>query len=94
MFSELIRQDVLLAIDSIEVPSPKTKDLVARLKELELDSVLIVVDSYDRDLCLAARNLPHVDVLDLREVDPVSLMRFDKVLVTKAALKGLEEKLS
>ena len=94
MFSELIRQDALLAIDSIEVPSPKTKDLVARLNELQLDSVLIVVDTYDRDLCLAARNLPHVDVLDLREVDPVSLLRFDKVLVTKAALKGLEEKLS
>ena len=94
MLSELLRQDALLAIDKIEISSPKTKELVARLNELQLDSVLIVVDQYDRDLCLAARNLPKVDVLDLREVDPVSLLRFDKVLVTKKALQGLEEKLS
>ena len=55
---------------------------------------MIVVDEYERNLCLAARNIPNVDVLDLREVDPVNLLRFSKVLVTKAALQKLEEQLS
>jgi len=94
MLSELIRQDALVVVDSIEVSAPKTKELISKLTELKLDSVLILVDQYDRDLCLAARNLQKVDVLDLREVDPVSLLRFEKVLVTSKALKGLEEQLS
>ena len=94
MWSELIRQDALVVVESIEVSAPKTKELAAKLSELSLDNVLIVVDEYERNLCLAARNLPNVDVLDLREVDPVNLLRFSKVLVTKAALKGLEEQLS
>jgi len=55
---------------------------------------LILVDNYDENLCLSARNLPSVDVLDLREVNPVSLLRYDRILATKAALKGLEEQLS
>jgi large subunit ribosomal protein L4 len=94
MLSELIRQDALVVIDSIGISAPKTKELIAKLTELKLDSVLILVDQYDQNLCLAARNLRKVDVLDLREVNPVSLLRFEKVLVTKDALKGLEEKLS
>lgn len=94
MLSELIRQDAIIVVDSIEVSAPKTKELITKLTELKLDNVLILVSQYDRDLCLAARNLPNVDVLDLREVDPVSLLRFEKVLVTREALKGLEEKLS
>jgi large subunit ribosomal protein L4 len=94
MLSELIRQDAIVVVDSIEVSAPKTKELITKLTELKLDNVLILVSQYDRDLCLAARNLPNVDVLDLREVDPVSLLRFEKVLVTREALKGLEEKLS
>ena len=94
MLSELIRQDAIVVVDSIEVSAPKTKELIVKLGELSLDNVLILVDQYDRDLCLAARNLPKVDVLDLREVDPVSLLRFEKVLVTKRALQGLEEQLS
>jgi large subunit ribosomal protein L4 len=94
MLSELIRQDALVVIDSIGISAPKTKELISKLTELKLDSVLILVDQYDQNLCLAARNLRKVDVLDLREVNPVSLLRFEKVLVTKDALKGLEEKLS
>jgi len=94
MLSELIRQDGLVVVDSIEMSAPKTRDLVARLAELKLDSVLIRVDKYDENLCLSARNLPGVDVLDLREFNPVSLLRYDRVLATKAAVKGLEEQLS
>jgi len=56
--------------------------------------VLVVVDQYDDNLCLAARNLGWVDVLDLREVNPISLLRYDKILATAAAVKGLEERLS
>jgi len=94
MLSELIRQDGLVVIDSIEMSAPKTRDLVAKLAELKLDNVLILVDQYNENLCLSARNLPDVDVLDLRELNPVSLLRYDRVLATKAALKGLEEQLS
>ncbi len=94
MLSELIRQDGLVVVDSFEMSAPKTQDLVAKLAELKLDSVLILVDQYDNNLCLSARNLPSVDVLDLREINPVSLLRYDRVLATKAAVKGLDEQLS
>lgn len=92
--SELLRQDRLIVVDSLDVEKPKTRDLVARLKELKLDNALILVDEYDENLCLSARNLPWVDVLDLREINPVSLIRFEKVLATKAAVEKLGERLS
>lgn len=92
--SELIRQERLVVVDSIAIEAPKTRDLVAKLNELKLDHVLILVDEYDENLCLAARNLPSVDVLDLREVNPVSLIRYDQVLASKAAVEKLEERLS
>jgi len=94
MLSELIRQDGLVVVDSFEMSAPKTQDLAAKLAELKLDNVLILVDKYDTNLCLSARNLPWVDVLDLREINPVSLLRYSRVLATKAAIKGLEEKFS
>jgi large subunit ribosomal protein L4 len=94
MLSELLREDRVIVVDSMAMDKPKTKDLVARLTELQLDHVLVLVDQYDNNLCLAARNLGWVDVLDLREVNPVSLLRYDKVLATAAAVKGLEERLS
>jgi len=94
VLSELLRQERLVAIDSFEMDQPKTRNLAARLKEMGLDSVLILVDRYDDNLCLAARNLPDVDVLDIREVNPVSLVRFGKVLATAAAISELEKKLS
>jgi large subunit ribosomal protein L4 len=94
MLSELVRESRLIVVDSLVMDKPKTRDLVARLRELELDHVLVLVDQYDDNLCLAARNLSWVDVLDLREVNPVSLLRYDKVLATTAAVKGLEERLS
>ena len=95
ILSELVRQDRLVVVDQIKIEEPRTKLLAARLDELNVGrNVLILVDSYKTNVCLAARNLPHVDVLDLREVNPVSLIRFDKVLATEAALKALGERLS
>jgi large subunit ribosomal protein L4 len=94
ILSELIRQERVVIVDSIAVEQPKTRELAAKLAELKLDNVLILVDEYDEKLCLAARNLPWADVLDLREVNPVSLIRYDKILATKAAIEQLEERLS
>lgn len=94
MFSELIRQERLVVVDSLALESPRTKDLVARLKELGLDRVLILVDRYEDNLLLAARNLPFVDVVDVQGVDPVSLIRYDHVLATAGAVKAVEERLS
>ncbi len=94
IFSELLRQERLKVVDDIAMERPKTRELVQRLKELGAERALILVDRYDDNLCLAARNLPGVDVLDVREVNPVSLLRFPEVLATRAALQLLEEKLS
>ena len=93
MLSELIRQDRLLLMEDFSVSAPKTKELVAKLSELELDSTLIVVEGFDRDLLLAARNLPRVAVKDAQSVDPVNLIGHDKVVMTVAAAKLLEERL-
>jgi large subunit ribosomal protein L4 len=95
VLSELIRQERLIVVDPIKLEEPRTQLLLNKLDELKLGhNVLILVDSYKTKLCLAARNLPYVDVLDLREINPVSLIRFDKVVATEAALKALEEQLS
>lgn len=95
ILSELVRQDRLVVVDQIKIDEPRTKLLAAKLDELKVGrNVLILVESYKTKVCLAARNMPHVDVLDLREVNPVSLIRFDKVVATEAALKALEERLA
>lgn len=94
VLSELVRQKRLVAIEKLKLDEPKTRELVAKLEELKLDHVLILVKSYSNNLCLAARNLPWVDVLDVREIDPVSLVRYDNVLATSKALKAMEERLS
>ena len=94
MLSELLRQDRLVVVDKLKLKEPRTRDLVTKLAGLKLDNVLILVKEYDLNLCLAARNLHWVDVLDLREMNPVSLMRYSKVLVTSGAIKALEEKLA
>ncbi len=94
MLSELARTEHLLVIPSIELEAPKTKLLVGRLKDLKLDSVLIVVEAFEEKLFLAARNLPSVEVLTVAQLDPVSLARHEKVLVTIGALKMLEERLA
>ena len=93
MLSELVRQQRLLVTDEFGVSAPKTKELRLKLKELDTESVLIVVEGFDEKLWLAARNLPNVDVVDARGVDPVSLTKRDKVIMTVAALKMVEERL-
>ncbi|MDO8271794.1 MAG: 50S ribosomal protein L4 [Gammaproteobacteria bacterium] len=94
IMSELIRQGRLLVVDDFVVSSHKTKDLIAKLNEFALDNVLIVAEDIAENLFLAARNLHKVDVLDAAGLDPVSLIGFDKVLMTVPALKKVEEMLS
>ncbi len=94
VFSELVRQDRLVITDSIEMKAPKTKELAGMLKKLELDSVLIVNEAFDEKVFLSARNLPDVGICDAASIDPVVLMRFEKVLITLPALKLVEERLS
>lgn len=94
MLSELVRQDRLVVVKELSIEAPKTRLLAAKLKELELDSVLILNEAFDEKLFLAARNLPNVGICDVAAIDPVVLIRFDKVLVTLPALKLIEERLS
>ncbi len=94
VFSELVRQDRLVITDSIEMKAPKTKELAGMLKKLDLDSVLIVNEAFDDKVFLSARNLPNVGICDAAAIDPVVLMRFEKVLITVPALKLVEERLS
>ena len=94
ILSELIRQDRLIVVNEFTVESHKTKDLVNKLKEFGLDNVLIISDQVQQNLYLAARNLHKVDALDVSGLDPVSLIGFEKVLITVPALKKVEEILS
>jgi large subunit ribosomal protein L4 len=94
LLSELARQDRLVVVEAFELDAPKTKLLAARLREHDLTKVLILVEALDEKLLLAARNLPYVDVLPVAAVDPVSLVRHDKVLATVAAIRMLEERLA
>jgi len=94
MLSELIRQDRLIVVNELSLEAPKTKLLATRLKELKLDNVLILNEAFDEKLFLAARNLPNVGICDVASMDPVVLIRFEKILVTLPALKLIEERLS
>ncbi|MDP2561964.1 50S ribosomal protein L4 [Psychrobium sp. 1_MG-2023] len=94
IFSELVRQERLVVVENFAVETPKTKELVAKLKELELKDVLIVTEEVEENLFLAARNLYKVDVRDVAGLDPVSLVGFDKVVITAAAVKQIEEMLA
>jgi large subunit ribosomal protein L4 len=93
MLSELARTERLLVTDRLELTEPKTKLLANKLKEWSLASVLIVVEAQDQKLALAARNLPHVEVLEVTALNPVSLAAYDKVLMTVGAVKLIEERL-
>ena len=94
VLSELIRQDRLVVVESLSLDAPKTKLLATKLKQLELDNVLLLNEAFDEKLFLAARNLPNVGICDAASIDPVVLIRFEKVLVTLPALKLIEERLS
>jgi large subunit ribosomal protein L4 len=93
MLSELVRQDRLVVTPSFAVEQPRTKLLLAQLKSLALEDVLIIVEAADEKLTLAARNLPNVELLAAAAINPVSLARHDKVLATVGAVKLLEERL-
>ncbi|MDR2001004.1 MAG: 50S ribosomal protein L4 [Zoogloeaceae bacterium] len=94
ILSQLAREDRLAVVENFSVTAPKTKLVAQKLKGLGIaDSVLIITDSLDDNLMLASRNLPNILVLEVQQADPVSLVRFPKVLMTKAAVAKMEEML-
>ena len=93
MLGELIRQDRVVVLQELTLTEPKTKLLAGQLKSLALENVLVVVEAQDDKVFLAARNLPHVEVVTVAGLNPLSLAAHDKVLVTVGAIKMLEERL-
>ena len=93
ILAELVRQDRLVLVEEFAVAAPKTKELLAKLNDLNATRALIVTDAVDENLYLAARNIPHVDVVDAAAIDPVSLIAFDKVVMSVAAAKKIEVEL-
>ncbi|MCH9817787.1 MAG: 50S ribosomal protein L4 [Burkholderiaceae bacterium] len=91
IFSQLVRDGRLAVVESLTLESPKTKVLADKFKAMNLKSVLVIADEVDENLYLASRNLPNVMVVEPRYADPVSLVFFKKVVVTKAALAKLQE---
>jgi len=94
ILSELARQDRLVPIQAVTVEAPRTRELTARLSDLGVENGLIVVDEADERLVLAARNLPHVDVVEADRVDPVRLVGAEQVVITEPAIRRVEEWLS
>ncbi len=91
ILSELLRQDRLVVAEEFGVSAPKTKELTAKLDAMGLKSVLLVTDAVDSALSLAARNIPYVEVVEARHLDPVRLVKHEKILMTSAAVKQVEE---
>ena len=91
IFSELVRQNRLVAIEKPVLKKPKTKEIASFLNEFSLSKVLIIIDELDMNLYLSARNIPNVDVITVREINPVNLLKPQKVAVTSEALKQIEE---
>lgn len=91
MFSELVRQERLHIVESFEVTEPKTKQALEQLSKLSVSSALVITEEADQNLYLSVRNLPHVDVTEIGGLDPVSLVKYDNVIVTKDALGAIEE---
>lgn len=94
ILSELVRQDRLVVVEKFDIEAPKTKVLVQKLKEMALEDVLIITAEFNKSVYLAARNLHKVDVRDAQGIDPVSLIAFDKVVMTTGAVKQIEEMLA
>ena len=91
ILSQLAREDRLAVVESFSVEAPKTKLVAEKLKGMGIDSVLVITDDLNDNLFLASRNLPNVLVVEAHQADPVSLVRFPKVLITKAAVAKMEE---
>jgi large subunit ribosomal protein L4 len=94
ILSELVRQERLAVVDEFSLSAPRTKELLSKLKEIDAEDALIITESFDENLMLASRNLYRVDARALNEVEPVSLIGYEKVVISSAALKALEEKLA
>ena len=94
MLSESVKQERLMIVDTFSLETPKTRALAEKLKALSLSNVLLVLDTVDKNIELAARNLPHVHVCSMHQADPVSLMRFDKVVMTVPVVQQFEAWLS
>ncbi|HET7635598.1 MAG TPA: 50S ribosomal protein L4 [Burkholderiales bacterium] len=94
ILSQLVREARLSVVETFTVDAPKTGMLARKIKAMGLENVLIVTDEVDDNLYLSARNLPHVGVVAVRSADPVSLIRYDRVLITRGAVAKLEEMLS
>ena len=94
LVSELLRQERLIVIEKLGVTEPRTKQMQARLQEIGVDNALLLTDGLDSAVYLAARNIPDIQVMDIAIVDPVSLIRQEKVVIDEAALKKLEERLA
>jgi large subunit ribosomal protein L4 len=94
ILSQLVREDRLSVVEDIKLDAPKTKGLVAKLKGMGLDQVLIITENFDENLYLSSRNLENVMVLEAKYADPVNLVRFAKVVLTKGAVKQFEEVLA
>lgn len=93
ILSQLVREDRLAVVEEFIVDTPKTRGVAQRLKEMGLNSVLLITDNVDENIYLASRNLPNVLVLEAHEADPWSLIRFSKVLLTRNAVSKFEEML-
>ncbi len=91
ILSELARQDRLIICDDLRMDAPKTSDFAAKLKKFNQESILIVSDSVDENLSLSARNLHKVDVMEVRQMDPVSLVGYEMVVMTTRAVEQVEE---
>ena len=91
IFSELLRQGKLVAIETPVLEKPKTKEIAKFLKDFSLSKVLFITDNFDSNFYLSARNIPNIDVITVKEINPVILLKSDKVAVTAAAFKLIEE---
>ncbi|MBE2260566.1 MAG: 50S ribosomal protein L4 [Candidatus Accumulibacter sp.] len=91
ILSQLVREDRLAVVEGFSVEAPKTKLFAAKIKGMGYESVLLITDELEENVFLAARNLPNVLVVEVRQADPVSLVRFPKVLITRGALAKFEE---
>ena len=94
ILSQLAREDRLAVVEKFEVDAPKTKLVASKLKQMGLESVLLITDNFDEKLHLATRNLQSIAIVEPEYTDPVSLVYFDRVLITRAALAKVEEMLS
>jgi large subunit ribosomal protein L4 len=93
MVSQLVREDRLVAVEALELTGPRTKLLISKLAEFGLKRALILVEAYEEKLFLAARNIPYVEVMAVAALDPLSLVKHDKVIATAGALKLLDQRL-